>query len=66
MFTSFMNVPDVKPTNERFETQRLILLKQRRKAYSRDMHSISTQQDSSGQTRDIETEELGVIKTDEL
>ena len=30
------------------------------------MHSISTQQDSLGQTKGIETEELGVSKTEEL
>ena len=59
---SYMNVPDrAKPTNERFETQRLILLKRKGKAYSRDVHSISTQQDSLGQANGIETEELGVI-----
>ena len=30
------------------------------------MHSISTQQDSLGQTNGVETAELGVIKTEEL
>lgn len=31
-----------------------------------DMHSISTQQDSLGQTKGMETAELGVSKTEEL
>lgn len=35
-------------------------------AYLPDMHSISSQQDSLGQTKGIEIEELGVSKTDEV
>lgn len=37
-----------------------------RKANLRDIHSTSTQQDSLGQTKGIEIDELGVSKTEEL